>query len=62
MLPIRTRSIFKSRWIALLWAAGVCWTAVEIAGGQDAPAGDNAATAPADAEALNTAAGALLGQ
>jgi hypothetical protein len=34
MLPIRHKSIFKSRWIALLWAGGILWTAVEFAGGQ----------------------------
>lgn len=37
MLPIRTRSVFKSRWIALLWAGGILWSAVEFAGGQPAP-------------------------
>ncbi len=34
MLPIRHKSIFKSRWIALLWAAGIVWTAVDYAGGR----------------------------
>jgi len=34
MLPIRSRSIFKSRWIALLWAAGIIWSAVEFTGAQ----------------------------
>jgi len=24
--------LFRSRWIALLWAAGICWMAVEWAG------------------------------
>jgi hypothetical protein len=36
MLPIRTSSIFRSRWMALLWAGGIIWSAVEFAG--DAPA------------------------
>jgi hypothetical protein len=48
MLPIRHRSIFKSRWIALLWAAGILWSAVQFVGsGQDgsAPAGDANAVA-----------------
>ena len=30
MLPIRHRSIFKNRWIALLWAGGIIWTALEV--------------------------------
>jgi len=32
MLPIRTSSIFRSRWTALLWAGGIIWSAVEFAG------------------------------
>jgi len=34
MLPIRNKSIFKSRWIALVWAGGIIWTAVDFAGGR----------------------------
>lgn len=41
MIPMRTSSIFKSRWMALIWAAGVIWFAYDIAGGSDQP--DNAA-------------------
>lgn len=29
---MRTSSIFRSRWMALLWAGGIIWTAVEFAG------------------------------
>lgn len=25
--------IFRSRWVALAWAAGICWMAVELVGG-----------------------------
>jgi len=32
MIPMRTSSIFKSRWMALLWAAGMIWLAVDVAG------------------------------
>lgn len=32
MLPRRPSALFRSRWAALLWAAGVLWTAVTIAG------------------------------
>lgn len=44
MVPIRF--VFRSRWAALLWAAGICWTAVSFAGGgtngTDANAADGA--------------------
>ena len=33
MLPFfRYSWIFKSRWMALLWAAGICWMAVDYVG------------------------------
>jgi hypothetical protein len=31
MFP-RTSSVFKSRWLALLWAAGIIWLAIDVAG------------------------------
>jgi membrane protein involved in colicin uptake len=31
MIPMRTSSIFRSRWMALLWAGGIIWSAVEFA-------------------------------
>ena len=34
MVPMRTSTIFKSRWMALLWAAGILWGAYEFAGSQ----------------------------
>ena len=49
MFPMRTSSIFKSRWMALLWAAGIIWFAYDFAGtqpGDDTPAiNDDAAVA-----------------
>jgi len=47
MLPfVRTSSVFKSRWMALLWAAGICWAAVEFVGpASDADEAGNAETA-----------------
>ncbi len=39
MLPIRHKSIFKSRWIALVWAGGIIWTAVDFAGGRPQASG-----------------------
>jgi hypothetical protein len=32
MLPIRNKTIFKSRWWALAWAGGILWSAVDFAG------------------------------
>jgi len=32
MIPMRTSSIFKSRWMALIWAAGVIWFAYDATG------------------------------
>ena len=40
MIPMRTSSIFKSRWMALIWAAGIIWLAVDFAGPDDS-AGNN---------------------
>ena len=33
MLPVPLRSLFRSRWAALLWAAGICVSAASFAGG-----------------------------
>jgi hypothetical protein len=61
MLPIRTSSIFRSRWMALLWAGGIIWSAVEFAGGPsaDAPPANGSAAADAalgvDSEQMNQA-------
>jgi hypothetical protein len=32
MIPMKTSSIFKSRWMALIWAAGILWLAWDVAG------------------------------
>ena len=39
MIPMRTSSVFKSRWMALLWAAGIIWFAYDVAGSE--PQGGN---------------------
>ena len=33
MLPMKTSTIFKNRWWAVLWAAGILWFAYDVAGG-----------------------------
>jgi hypothetical protein len=35
MIPMRTSTIFKNRWMALLWAAGIIWFAYDFAGSSD---------------------------
>jgi hypothetical protein len=39
MIPMRHRTIFKSRWMAVIWAAGILWFAYDVAG--SAPQSDN---------------------
>ena len=34
MFPMSTSSVFKSRWLALLWAAGIIWFAYDFAGSE----------------------------
>ena len=43
MIPMRTSTIFKNRWWALLWAAGIIWFAYDFASpSDDATNGANA--------------------
>jgi hypothetical protein len=42
MIPMRTSSIFKSRWMALLWSAGILWFAMDVAGGSDQSSNETA--------------------
>ena len=53
MVPMKTSSVFKSRWMALLWAAGIIWFAYDFAGSQ--PQDSNSA-ANADQETDATGA------
>lgn len=48
MFPFRYSSIFRSRWIALLWAAGVLWMASDMAHKPAHPANSDANSARAD--------------
>ena len=65
MLPIKHQSIFKSRWIALLWAGGIIWSAVEFTDGLPGADATNNQAAPdngdADAAALHGAINTLEG-
>ena len=55
MIPMRTSTIFKSRWMALIWAAGIIWFAYDFAGSQ--PQDGNSS---ANAEQSNDASGAPI--
>jgi len=48
MIPMKHSSIFKNRWFAILWAAGILWFAYDFIG--EEPAADsNGAAAVTDA-------------
>jgi len=50
MIPMKTSSIFKSRWMALVWAAGILWLAWDVAGSAPRKSTANAASEqPTDA-------------
>jgi hypothetical protein len=51
MFPFRTSAIFTSRWMALLWAAGIIWFAYDFAGSQ--PQDNNSAETNQAAAAAN---------
>lgn len=46
MIPMRHSTIFKNRWWAVLWAAGILYFALDVAGGSDEAAQSNTVTAP----------------
>ena len=57
MVPVRF--VFRSRWWALAWAAGICWSATQFAGtGGHEAAGNGVASS--DANDMNAVADALL--
>jgi hypothetical protein len=54
MIPLRF--IFRSRWAALIWAVGICWTAISFAGSDSSKLTINAAnSADSDAAKLSAA-------
>lgn len=55
MLPIKHKSIFKSRWIALLWAGGVLWSACTFVGGQPGATAASGNRVDADSDAASAA-------
>jgi len=52
MIPMRNSTIFRSRWMALIWAAGIIWFAYDFATPE--PADDNeSANSQQASDALN---------
>ena len=43
MFPVRMSSVFKNRWMALLWAAGIIWFAYDFAASAPQDDGNNGA-------------------
>ena len=43
MFPMRFSTIFKSRWWALVWAAGIIWVAYDFAASAPQDDGNNSA-------------------
>jgi hypothetical protein len=64
MIPVKTSSVFKNRWMALLWAAGIIWFAYDFAGSQpqDENASANAESTDATGAAISNADTNKLGQ
>jgi hypothetical protein len=65
MFPMRFSTIFKNRWWAVIWAAGIIWFAYDFAGTAQQDQGGNAVSteatgAPVTADNANKAA-ELLG-
>lgn len=53
MIPMKTSSVFKSRWMALIWAAGIIWFAYDFAGSTPQDEDNNSATADAQNQVAN---------
>lgn len=56
MIPMKTSTVFKSRWMALLWAAGIIWFAYDTASSQPQATNQstNAEQASDDTDATGT--------
>lgn len=52
MVPMRFNTIFKNRWWALVWAAGIIWAAYDFVGW--APQADNSSNAGQATDASGT--------
>lgn len=55
MIPMKTSTIFKSRWMALLWAAGIIWFAADYAGSKTPAPANNSTSASASTDSQTDA-------
>jgi hypothetical protein len=66
MVPMKFSTIFRSRWMALLWSAGILWFALDVAGGGEDSGSPTALTdatgAPVDANQVEALAGIIEAQ
>jgi hypothetical protein len=64
MIPMRHSTIFRSRWMALLWAAGIIWFALDVStpDASATNASGNAATADISASPVTNEDMATLEQ
>lgn len=53
IVPMRYSSLFRSRWLALIWSAGILWTAVSFVGSQEQSDGVDANAMTDDGASLN---------
>lgn len=63
MIPMRHSTIFKSRWMALVWAAGILWGAYDVASAQPqgkADTGNNASASDGSADQPTDVTGAPI--
>jgi len=66
MIPMRTSTIFKNRWLALVWATGIIWLAYDFAVPDDSANGNevqitDASGAPVSADEAKQLEQALNG-
>lgn len=45
MIPMKHSTVFKSRWMALIWAAGIVWFAYDVASSAPQDDANNATNA-----------------
>jgi hypothetical protein len=55
MIPMRTSTIFKSRWMALVWAAGILYFAYDFVGAEPQDQGGNNVSANASSDTVSDA-------
>ena len=54
-MPMPFAKLFRNRWAALIWAGGILWTAVDVAGYSPSRDPDAHATAAAPTDATGEA-------